>query len=220
MYLIMISINSKYFYGFEHQNWFQILDINNVKTSIALSLRKDKQKYRIILRTNHSLNSLKGFLKVNSDFSGNSVKEVFEILFPKFLTQKTSFMNGFRLGFDSKSDEQLLKLDEILYNKCFKIGILYSKLYQSTEEEFYNNKEINDKDFEDFLSIIGSRVRLKDYKGYRAGLDVLDDTTGLWSFSTKFKSFDIMYHVLNELPFTTDKQQSVIFLLVDFEPIL
>jgi hypothetical protein len=39
---------------------------------------------------------------------------------------------------------------------------------------------------------------------------VTTDTTGLYSFATKFKSFDIMFHVLNELPFTPLNRQQLL----------
>ena len=167
------SYYRKYFYGFSHQNWFQVLG----KTAIALSLRKDSKdlkKFRIILRTNHSLKSLKGFLNLNQLTADWTLRHVFELLVPQ-----KELISGFRLGVDSKSDELLLKFDELLENHFFKIGILYSRDSQSTEEDFYNNKDILDKDFDDFLSLIGTRVRLKGYKGFRGGLDVTTDTTGI-----------------------------------------
>ncbi len=147
----------KYFYGFEHQNWFQFIKDSNLL--IGFSLRKEKQNFfRLILRTNKSLNSFKGILKTSEKMS---LKMIFELIFPKTIP-----LNGFRLGFNTKSDEILLKLDELLYNKCYKIGILYCNERQETEEEFYNNFQINDKQFNDFLQTIGQRIRLKDYKGF------------------------------------------------------
>lgn len=41
---------------------------------------------------------------------------------------------------------------------------------QHTEEEWFSNTEIS-IGFEKFLHIIGEPVKLKDYKGYAAGLD-------------------------------------------------
>ena len=119
-------------------------------------------------------------------------------------------MDTFKLGVDSKSDELLLKLDELLDHHSFKIGVLYSRDSQSTEEDFYNNKEIQDKDFEEFLSLIGNRVRLKGYKGFRGGLDVTTDTTGLYARSTHFRGNEIIYHVMHELPFSPNNRQQLL----------
>lgn len=41
---------------------------------------------------------------------------------------------------------------------------------QNTEEEWFSNTEMS-IGFEKFLHIIGEPVKLKDYKGYAAGLD-------------------------------------------------
>ena len=51
-----------------------------------------------------------------------------------------------------------------------KIGILYCKAGQSTEEEMYNN-EMAGPAFEEFLDLLGQRVRLKGFSKYRAQLD-------------------------------------------------
>lgn len=105
-------------------------------------------------------------------------------------------------------------MDELSQNTEYKIGVLYAYAAQHSEEEFYNNildystasKQGNQ--FYDFLGLISSRVRLKDYKGYKAGLDVLNDTTGEYSWTARHHSVDIMFHVCPELPFTeTNRQQ-------------
>lgn len=41
---------------------------------------------------------------------------------------------------------------------------------QYTEEEWFSNSDMS-KELERFLNIIASPVKLKDYKGYAAGLD-------------------------------------------------
>lgn len=51
-----------------------------------------------------------------------------------------------------------------------KVGILYCKAGQSTEEEMYNN-EYGSPAFEEFLDLLGQRVRLKGFTKYRAQLD-------------------------------------------------
>lgn len=51
-----------------------------------------------------------------------------------------------------------------------KVGIMYCKSGQSTEEEMYNNESAG-PGFEEFLQLLGERVRLKGFEKYRAQLD-------------------------------------------------
>lgn len=51
-----------------------------------------------------------------------------------------------------------------------KVGIMYCKAGQSTEEEMYNNEAAGPA-FEEFLQLLGERVRLKGFEKYRAQLD-------------------------------------------------
>lgn len=51
-----------------------------------------------------------------------------------------------------------------------KVGILYCKAGQSSEEEMYNNEEAGSA-FEEFLSFIGEKICLKAFSKYAAQLD-------------------------------------------------
>lgn len=52
-----------------------------------------------------------------------------------------------------------------------KVGVLYCKAGQSSEEEMYNNEEAGPA-FEEFLSLLGEKVCLKGFTKYAAQLDV------------------------------------------------
>lgn len=66
-----------------------------------------------------------------------------------------------RLGIQSpQCEEQLLKLDEQGLTHRYKIGIMYCKANQCSEEEMYNNRD-SAPAFDEFLDTIGQRVRLK-----------------------------------------------------------
>jgi hypothetical protein len=52
-----------------------------------------------------------------------------------------------------------------------KVGILYCKTGQSSEEEMYNNEEAGPA-FEEFLALLGEKVCLKGFTKYAAQLDV------------------------------------------------
>lgn len=143
----------------------------------------------------------------SSSFNINTVKDVLSLVLPKKVP-----VAGFRLA-TTNATSLLLKLDEMSQNTEYKIGILYAHSAQQSEEEFYNNildynESTAHSPFYEFLSLISRRVRLKEFKGYKAGLDVANDTTGEYSWTAKWEHVDIMFHVCTELPFTeTNRQQ-------------
>lgn len=51
-----------------------------------------------------------------------------------------------------------------------KVGVMYCRAGQSSEEDMYNN-ESSGPAFEEFLDLLGDRVRLKGWEKYRAQLD-------------------------------------------------
>ena len=64
----------------------------------------------------------------------------------------------------------LMKIDQLGIHKTFKVGVLYCKAGQVTEEEMYNN-EFSGPAFSEFLEVLGQRVRLQNFDKYRGGLD-------------------------------------------------
>ena len=79
---------------------------------------------------------------------------------------------------------------------------------QQTEEELFGNKT-HSKAFDDFLDLLGQRIRLRGFDKYRAGLDGNNDLTGKYSVFTKFNSNEIMFHVSTLLPFEEFDSQKV-----------
>ncbi|CAF4984020.1 unnamed protein product, partial [Rotaria socialis] len=71
----------------------------------------------------------------------------------------------------------------------------------TTEEEFFNN-ERHGRALDEFLDIIATRVSLKNFKGYRAGLDVSEQTDCPISYYELYDQKEIMFHVSTLLPFT------------------
>lgn len=51
-----------------------------------------------------------------------------------------------------------------------KVGVMYCMAGQSSEEEMYNNESAGPA-LEEFLHLLGERVRLKNFTKYRAQLD-------------------------------------------------
>lgn len=142
-------------------------------SSTSLSTNNSNQyQYRLVIRTSELL-TLRGAvledaipnLKSTGSSKAMNTKEVLEYVAPEIQ------LSCLRLGVNSpQTEEQLLKLDEQGLTSHYKVGIMYCKAGQSSEEEMYNNEEAGPA-FLEFLDTIGQRVRLKGFDKYKAGLD-------------------------------------------------
>lgn len=220
-----------HFHGKGHQNWF---GIDERLGPVAVSLRKDRLDvpnsarpspggapqtlYRIIVRTSElavlrcslAEESLGGSVsngRLSSSSSGaNSlpVRELLELAAPELQT------TCLRLAVPGPATEQqLLKLDEQGLMKSYKVGVMYCRAGQATEEEMYNNETAGPA-FEEFLEMLGHKVRLKGFQNYRAGLDNKTDTTGLYSVYSTYEDCEIMFHVSTMLPYTPSNKQQLL----------
>ncbi|XP_036402792.1 signal-induced proliferation-associated 1-like protein 2 [Megalops cyprinoides] len=209
----------KYFYGKEHQNYF---GADENLGPVAVSIRREKlddgkekegsqYNYRVTFRTSE-LTTLRGAILEDAVPStarhgtarGLPLKEVLEYVVPELNIQ------CLRLAISSpKVPEQLLKLDEQGLSFQHKVGILYCKAGQSTEEEMYNNESAG-PGFEEFLDLLGQRVRLKGFTKYRAQLDNKTDSTGTHSLYTTYKDYELMFHVSTLLPYTPNNRQQLL----------
>ncbi len=80
------------------------------------------------------------------------------------------FSVSLHLGVQSaQCEEELVRLDEAYLQDKYKVGLMYCRDGQQTEEDMYNNEE-GGPAFEEFLDLIGQRVRLKGFNKYKAGL--------------------------------------------------
>ncbi|EDL81435.1 signal-induced proliferation-associated 1 like 1, isoform CRA_a [Rattus norvegicus] len=208
----------KCFYQKEHWNYF---GADENLGPVAVSIRREKPEdmkengspynYRIIFRTSE-LMTLRGSVledaipstAKHSTARGLPLKEVLEHVIPELNVQ------CLRLAFNTpKVTEQLMKLDEQGLNYQQKVGIMYCKAGQSTEEEMYNNESAGPA-FEEFLQLLGERVRLKGFEKYRAQLDTKTDSTGTHSLYTTYKDYEIMFHVSTMLPYTPNNKQQLL----------
>ncbi|XP_023559066.1 signal-induced proliferation-associated 1-like protein 1 isoform X3 [Octodon degus] len=208
----------KFFYQKEHWNYF---GADENLGPVAVSIRREKPEemkengspynYRIIFRTSE-LMTLRGSVledaipstAKHSSARGLPLKEVLEHVVPELSVQ------CLRLAFNTpKVTEQLMKLDEQGLNYQQKVGIMYCKAGQSTEEEMYNNESAGPA-LEEFLQLLGERVRLKGFEKYRAQLDTKTDSTGTHSLYTTYKDYEIMFHVSTMLPYTPNNKQQLL----------
>ncbi|XP_051677419.1 signal-induced proliferation-associated 1-like protein 2 isoform X6 [Oryctolagus cuniculus] len=209
----------KFFYGKEHQNYF---GIDENLGPVAVSIRREKVEdakekegsqfnYRVAFRTSE-LTTLRGAILEDAIPStarhgtarGLPLKEVLEYVIPELSIQCLRQASN-----SPKVPEQLLKLDEQGLSFQHKIGILYCKAGQSTEEEMYNNETAGPA-FEEFLDLLGQRVRLKGFSKYRAQLDNKTDSTGTHSLYTTYKDYELMFHVSTLLPYMPNNRQQLL----------
>ncbi|CAJ0628384.1 23120_t:CDS:2 [Entrophospora sp. SA101] len=114
----------------------------------------------------------------------------------------TKFITTPKLGIE------ILNFDE---TRVIIFGVLYCAPNQTTEEEWFSNTTTS-KYFDDFLSILGAKVRLLGFEGFGGGLDTRTDGTGEYSLydNGTWKDFEIMYHVSTMLPYDkVDRHQIV-----------
>ncbi|XP_041777583.1 rap1 GTPase-activating protein 1 isoform X1 [Anopheles merus] len=106
-----------------------------------------------------------------------------------------------------KASALIASYDEHVLVTNFKFGVLYQRFGQTAEEELFCNSETTPA-FDEFLDVLGQRIRLRDHKGYRGGLDIQNGHTGDTAVYDVFKEREIMFHVSTLLPYTeADPQQ-------------
>ncbi|KFB38697.1 hypothetical protein ZHAS_00006097 [Anopheles sinensis] len=222
----------QYFFGQEHQNWF---GMDEHLGPVAISIKREKLNpnptqtlalhgsdvapttthsneqylYRLIVRTSELL-TLRGSVIEdsipNARGTGKHVntKEILEYVAPEVQ------INCLRLAVGTpQCEQQLLKLDEQGLTNKYKVGILYCRAGQASEEDMYNNEEAGPA-FNEFLDTIGKRVRLKGFEHYKAGLDNKTDSTGTHSLYASHQDCEIMFHVSTMLPFTPNNRQQLL----------
>ncbi|XP_006899751.1 PREDICTED: signal-induced proliferation-associated 1-like protein 3 [Elephantulus edwardii] len=206
------------FVGKEHVNYF---GVDEKLGPVAVSIKREKledhkdhgpqYQYRIIFRT-RELITLRGSILEDATPTatkhgtgrGLPLKDALEYVIPELN------IHCLRLALNTpKVTEQLLKLDEQGLCRKHKVGILYCKAGQSSEEEMYNNEEAGPA-FEEFLSLIGEKVCLKGFTKYAAQLDVKTDSTGTHSLYTTYQDYEIMFHVSTLLPYTPNNRQQLL----------
>uniref|UniRef100_A0A8C3MN95 Uncharacterized protein n=1 Tax=Geospiza parvula TaxID=87175 RepID=A0A8C3MN95_GEOPR len=130
-------------------------------------------------------------------------RKLLEVLLPGLA------VGGLRLAPFPAVQETLLKLDEQGVSRQRKVGVLYCRAGQGSEEQMYNNEGAGPA-FEQFLTLLGTRVRLRGFGGYRAQLDTRTDSTGTHSLYTTYHGYEVMFHVSTMLPFTPRNPQQLL----------
>ncbi|GFU20600.1 rap1 GTPase-activating protein 1 [Nephila pilipes] len=191
----------KFFYGKEHFNFIALDDTwGPLVMSLKVDVVSSQEQLRVLIRTKEGL--LHDVFNINHASTSNlNPVQISKIMCDDIITEK------FTPVLFPRASEMLLAYDEHVLVKTFKFGVIYQKYGQTTEEELFGNRT-HSPAMEEFLDLLGNRIKLKDFKGFRGGLDAHYGQTGEDSVYTQYKDSEIMFHVSTLLPYTEgDSQQ-------------
>ncbi|CAG9858834.1 unnamed protein product [Phyllotreta striolata] len=193
----------KYFYGTEHWNYFtNDEDLGPVILSIKQETLNGRDQFRILVRAISY--TVHGLIPASCVFADRYNRE--EVV--RSLGKEVNINPPLILGQLPDTPEELLKLDQVFIKSELKVGVIYVKEGQYTEEEILDNND-NSFLFEEFLQILGDKVRLRGFDRYKGGLDTVHDLTGLYSVYTNWRNIEIMFHVSTLLPYERHDPQKL-----------
>ena len=155
---------------------------------------------RIILRLNAG--TIHKLLPDSSLEDGLSPLKVAQLVAPELSLDKLSPV------LCPRASELILGYDEHVLDNCFKFGLVYQKCGQITEEELFGNRAHSEA-MEEFMEMMGQKIKLSDHKGFRGGLDTQYGQTGTESLYESFQGREIMFHVSTLLPYTENDPQQL-----------
>ena len=193
----------KHFFGKEHWNYFTN---DEGLGPVILSLKQEQQNgrdsFRILLRTVSY--SLHGSVPASSICADRYDRDAVV----RELGDAAGLKPNLVLGQLASTADELLKLDQVFIKSELKVGVVYVKQSQVTEEAILGNKNESEI-FKEFLEILGDRVTLKGFDKYKGGLDTVHDLTGTESVYTSIKGIEIMFHVSTMLPHEDNDPQKL-----------
>ncbi|KAK9718615.1 hypothetical protein K7432_005336 [Basidiobolus ranarum] len=198
----------EHFFGQEHQNYLA-LKSRHGPLSISVVEDFDKQKYHVLIRTSQG-----------TEFYSLDISCVHNPWYRRYISLPptiSTILRALQYFPDSSKlylcknpmlPNGLLEMEERQVIRSYKFGIGYLGPGQSSEEHMYSTRsEQTSPGFLKFLSFLGETVPLKDWKGYRGGLDVISDNTGKESVYTSWQNYEIMFHVASMLPYDPRDEQ-------------
>ncbi|CEP08447.1 hypothetical protein, partial, partial [Parasitella parasitica] len=180
----------------------------------------DSRRYRMIHRTKDAIDERKviqdSFLlnapctvvdssRASTGIPDSTWKAIIETTVPGLSYQDLVRMNK-DLLLSSGIHDELLRLDETSLHTKYKFGVLLVKQGQTKEEDWFSNQHTEELD--EFLNIIGRKVKLAGYTGWAAGLDTKSGDSGEYTYTNVWNDNILAYHVSTLIPSKPgDKQQ-------------
>lgn len=107
-----------------------------------------------------------------------------------------------------EAQQLILEYDEHALKNQFKFGLIVQRFGQTVEEQLFANTGQSPA-LEQFLSLMGRRVKLREHEGFKGGLDTQFGQTGEESVYEKFREKEVMFHVSTLLPFKEQDPQQL-----------
>eukprot|EP00043_Microstomoeca_roanoka_P000120 m.26822 g.26822 ORF g.26822 m.26822 type:complete len:853 (+) comp10131_c0_seq1:201-2759(+) len=196
----------RYFLGQAHTNCTTTLESDPGKETIILSVlapREDDEYIRAIMWRKSGSEYLS--LRVSTVLKPGKGLDLKRVILAFGRGQPGKVIHSLE---DPAVQEKLLTLEEQEGAVNFKIGILYAKPGQMTDDEMFSN-EIGSDEFVKFYESMGTKIELLDWKGFRGGLDVKNGSTGKESIHTVEFGKEIMFHVSTLLPYSKENPQQL-----------
>uniref|UniRef100_A0A0N5AP07 Rap-GAP domain-containing protein n=1 Tax=Syphacia muris TaxID=451379 RepID=A0A0N5AP07_9BILA len=190
----------RHFTGREHHDFYAMdNNLGPLVLSVKTETISSQEHFRIMLRTRRG--TVHEIVRASALGDRPSASAMARLLCDEVVADRF-----FPVAFPGGS-EMILQYDEHVLTNTYKFGVIYQKFGQSTEEELFGNACCSAA-FDEFLELLGDRVLLKNFEGYRGGLDTQHGQTGTESVYCKFRQREVMFHVSTLLPFTVgDTQQ-------------
>ncbi|XP_053308481.1 rap1 GTPase-activating protein 1 isoform X3 [Spea bombifrons] len=190
----------KHFLGKEHFNYYSVdASLGHLVFSVKYDVIGDQEHLRLLLRTK---------CKTYHDVIPISCLTEFPnvVQMAKLVCEDVN-VDRFHPVLYPKASRLIVTFDEHVISNNFKFGVIYQKTGQTSEEELFSTTDESPA-FTEFLELLGEKVQLQDFKGFRGGLDVTHGQTGTESVYCNFRGKEIMFHVSTKLPYTEgDSQQ-------------
>ncbi|RWS27340.1 rap GTPase-activating-like protein [Leptotrombidium deliense] len=197
------EIYEKHYHGKEHWNYFSNDEsLGPVILSLKQQSTGGRDQFRVLLRTVSY--SLHGLVPASSICADRYDREAVV----RALGDEAGLKPMLVLGQLPSTPDELLKLDQVFVKSELKVGVIYIKENQTSEEAILGNRKESEI-FAEFLEILGDRIRLKGFDKYKGGLDTVHDLTGTESVYTAWKGIEIMFHVSTMLPHEENDPQKL-----------
>eukprot|EP00047_Mylnosiga_fluctuans_P022768 m.125577 g.125577 ORF g.125577 m.125577 type:complete len:936 (-) comp9379_c0_seq6:176-2983(-) len=199
----------EFFFQQDHTTYLGTDDeLGHVVVSLRRETVADQPAYRVIVRTTN-----KGTQRML--LPASTVPHRGDSISPKdVLTRVLGRVTTARLvqaRLSSKLPAEIMKIDECNSNPdgTYKFGVLLCEPGQSVEDDLYGNA-VSTPAFDEFLAVLGERINLQGFTGFRGGLDITAGQTGTESVYTTLDRYKIMFHVSTLLPYEENKTQQVL----------
>ncbi|XP_073512160.1 rap1 GTPase-activating protein 1 isoform X3 [Phyllobates terribilis] len=190
----------KHFLGKEHFSYYSLdAALGHLVFSLKYDVIGDQEHLRLLLRTKNQ--TFHDVIPISCLTEFPNVVQM-----AKLVCEDVN-VDRFHPVLYPKASRLIVTYDEHVISNNFKFGVIYQKSGQTTEEELFGTTQ-EGAAFVEFLELLGERVLLQDFRGFRGGLDVTHGQTGTESVYCNFRGKEIMFHVSTKLPYTEgDAQQ-------------